>query len=303
MPDQLFYWVLNMSVTASAAGVLVLLLRRIKRLPRFVPYVLWAVPFIRFWLPFGIASRYSLMNLFAELTGHAAAVGDEGYISAMNSILAAESYDPFVYKSQLLQQVFFAAGLVWLIVFAAAVIASFMLYLAAKSEVKDAVPYRENVYLSDKVTAPAVYGIVHPKIILPASLAQKDMEYILLHERVHIRRRDNLLRAAAVATVCMHWFNPLAWVFLRCFFADMELSCDETVLKTCGPDKKKEYALALLGVQENKTVFVSAFGGAKTRVRVQSILSYRKMTAVSLFCCIALIAVIAAVLLTNAPAV
>lgn len=303
MPDQLFYWVLNMSITAGIAGIPVLLLRRVKRLPRFVPYMLWAVPLIRFWVPFGITSRYSLMNLLALLTGHTSAVGDRGYASAMNSILAAESYDPFVYKSQLLQQVFFVAGLVWLVVFAAAVIASVTLYFAAKSEVKNAVLYRDNVYLSDKVTAPAVYGIIRPKIILPASVPQKDMEYILLHERVHIRRRDNLLRVAAIVTVCLHWFNPLAWIFLRCFLADMELSCDEKVLKTCGCEKKKEYALALLGVQEKKTVFVSAFGGAKTRVRIESILSYKKMTLVSLLCCAVLVAATAAVLLTNAPSV
>lgn len=302
MPDQLFYWVLNMSITAGITGLPVYLLHRVKRLPRFVPYVLWGVVLIRFWIPFGAVSPYSLMGLISGLTGHTYAVSGGNYITMMNSVLAAESYDPFVYKTQLLQQVFFAAGLVWLVVFAAAVIASAMLYFAAKSEVKDAALYRDNVYLSDKVTAPAVYGVIRPKIILPAGLSQKDVEYILLHEQVHIRRRDNLLRVAAIVTVCLHWFNPLAWVFLRCFFADMELSCDEKVLKACGCEKKKEYALALLGVQEKKTVFVSAFGGAKTKMRIESILSYRKITLASLLCCIALAAAVAVVLLTNAPA-
>lgn len=300
MVGQLFYWVLNMSISASLAGLVILLLRKIRRVPRFVPYVLWAVPLIRFWLPFGITSNFSLLNVLSWITARSVPVLDGNSLTMLNSIALAENYNPFTFRDEGLAQLFFIAGLIWLVVFAALFLASAALYFMTKAEIKDAVRLGGNVYESPKVTAPAVYGVIRPKIILPDGLDAEVRKYVLLHEQVHVKRRDNLLRCVAVVTACLHWFNPLSWVFLRCFFADMELSCDEKVLKKSGDGQKKAYAFALIGIQEKKAVFASAFGGAKTRVRIENILSYRKMTVFSIACCAVFIAVFAAALLTNA---
>lgn len=299
MVGELFYWVLNMSISASLAGLVILLLRKIRRIPRFVPYVLWAAPLIRFWLPFGFTSNFSLLNVLSWITAKSVPVLDSHYLTMLNSITLAENYNPFAFRDAWIAQLFFIAGLIWLVVFAALFLASAALYFMTKAEIKDAVQVSGNVYESPKVTAPAVYGVFRPKVILPAGLDGEERKYVLLHEQVHIKRRDNLLRCVAVVTACLHWFNPLSWVFLRCFFVDMELSCDEKVLKKCGEEQKKAYAFALIGIQEKKTVFASAFGGAKTRVRIENILSYRKMTVFSIVCCAVFIVVFAAALLTN----
>ena len=220
--------------------------------------------------------------------------------SMTNSIQAAESYFPIVYKTDLLKNIFEIASTTWAIIAAAAILTSVFLYILTKRELRDAKHLKDNIWTSDKITSPAVYGIIKPKIIIPGWITERDMPYILAHERVHIRRRDNFWRMIAVITACVHWFNPLVWIFLRWFFADMELTCDAKALKTLGKENVKNYATALLTCAAGKSYFASAFGGAKTKVRIENILSYKKLTLLSTLVFGALIAAIAFVLITNA---
>ncbi|MHB1151628.1 MAG: M56 family metallopeptidase [Eubacteriales bacterium] len=305
MLGEIFYWLLNMSVLGTVAGLIVLILSRIKSIPRLIIKPLWLIPFIRLWVPFGFGSKYSFMNLIYKITAGKAVVygsaGDLPELTMMNSITAAESYYPIVYKSQMLENVFMVASVVWGVIFASALIASVFLYHMTKTEIKDAEHYRDDIYFSHKITSPAVYGVIKPKIILPNNITEKDMDYVLLHERVHINKGDNFWRVVAVITACLHWFNPFVWFFLKCFLSDMELSCDTKVLKICGDAKKKEYASALLNCGQNKTMFASAFGGSKIRVRIDNILSYKKLTVFSGFCFAVLVIAVAVTLLTNAP--
>ena len=301
MIGDIFYWMLNASIFGSITGLIVLLLRRIRALPRFGIYLLWLLPFIRLWVPAGIASPYSLFGLFAKPVsiGNGIITGSPVF-SFSNTMMAAESYFPITYKTAFLKTIFQTAGMVWLIIAAAALLCSVVLYGLTKSAVKDAVPVRGNLYRSDKLLSPAVYGIVKPKIILPASLAEKDEDYIVKHEQIHIQRRDNFWRIAAVITACVHWFNPLAWLLLKYFFADMELACDAGVLKKLDDTDKKAYASALLACATGKTYYASAFGGAKTRLRIENILSYKKLTLFSGIGFAALFLTIAVAVLTNA---
>jgi len=217
-----------------------------------------------------------------------------------NYIGAADSYFPITYKTNILEGVFKVASVVWLIIAVSAILTSITLYVITKSEIKDAQHLKDNIYVSDKLLSPAVFGIFRPKIILPGYLKDENMEYILMHERTHIGRLDNLWRVVAIITCCIHWFNPFVWLFLKRFFEDMELSCDEKVLRKYHPDRKTDYARALIECESKKTVFASAFGGAKTRVRIENILSYKKLSIFSTICLTALIAAIAVTLLTNA---
>jgi len=307
MPDQIFYFVLNMSILGSVAGLIVLLLRRVRALPRFGVYLLWALPLIRFWVPFGFANRYCLLSLIARFTTKTVVVREAlpgswiPEISFSNSLQAAENYFPAItYKTDLLQDIFTVCGFIWAAVAAGAVLCAVLLYCFTRSALKNAEHVRDNIYRSDRVISPAVYGIFRPRIILPADIAGGDVDYILMHENIHIRRLDNFWRIFAVVTACVHWFNPLAWIFLRRFFADMELACDAGVLKRLDEGGKKEYAAALLGCSAGKTYYASAFGGAKTRLRIKSILSYKRLTLMSGLCFAALFIAVAAAVITNA---
>jgi Antirepressor regulating drug resistance, predicted signal transduction N-terminal membrane component len=305
MLSEIFYWVLNISIIGSAAGLILLALRKIKKLPRLAVYVLWAIPLLRLWLPLGIANKYSLLSFISKFTTKTVIVWQnqeipEVTLSMSNAVMGAERYFPVVYKTDLLAGIFSVASVIWIIIASSSILASVLLYAFTKSELKNAVRIRGNIYQSDKITAPAVYGVIHPKIIIPAVIADGDIGYIVMHERVHIKRKDNLFRVIAMITACVHWFNPLIWIFLKCFFADMELACDAKVLKHLDTKQIRDYASAILACASGKVFFASAFGGAKTKVRIENILSYKKLTLLSSLCFAALVAVIAVVLITNA---
>jgi beta-lactamase regulating signal transducer with metallopeptidase domain len=302
MVAEVFYWVLNMSIVGSLAGLVILLLRRIKRLPRFCVYVLWLAPFLRFLLPLSISGQYSLMSLVSRFAAKTVVVFEApgANVGFTNSIMAAKDYFPIVFKTNVLESVFNISGFIWIVVFCALIITSALLYYFTKSEVKNAAKVSGNVYRCGSVTSPAVYGIFRPKIIIPENVPEGSLKYILLHENVHLKRKDNLLRCIAVVTACLHWFNPLAWLFLKYVFEDMELACDAKVLKTLDAEEKKSYALALLNFASKKTLYASAFGAAKTRVRIENILSYKKLTLVSGIFFFALTAAILVLLLMNA---
>lgn len=303
MLSEVFYWLLNMSILGGVSGLIILLLRQIKKIPIQFIYVLWIIPFIRFILPFGMTYRYSLMTLISNFAAKTIAVyesADLPALAASNFIMAAEDYFPLVYKTDLLETVFRISSVAWVVIACAALLAAVVLYLFTKSEIRNATRLQHRVYVSDRITAPALYGIIHPKIIIPQGVAEAGLSYILMHEMVHAKRKDNFWRCAAIAVCCLHWFNPLTWLLLKYFFEDMELSCDNKAIRTLTESEQKEYACAILNSAAQKNMFVAAFGGAKIKVRIEYILSYRKLTVFSCTCFCLLIAAIVITLLTNA---
>ncbi len=301
MRGEIFYWVLNMSIAASIAGMFVLLLGKVKRLPRRFACGLWVIPFLRLWLPFGFASKYSVMGLLEKMAARTVVVYDGvKSVTGMNYISGADSYFPIVYKTQQLKMLFAAASVVWAVTGLAILIAFGVMYHITKAEMKDAAPFQDNIFISEKITSPAVYGILRPRIVLPKSYQGKNLELILAHEKLHIRHKDNLWRILAFGTAAVHWFNPFVWIFLKSFLEGLELACDERVLAKCGESQRKAYALSLVECAAHRNVFVSAFGGAKVRVRVEAILSYRKLTLFSAAALLLFAVALGCILLTNA---
>ena len=254
-------------------------------------------------IPLGLDSPYSLMSLLSKITTKTVVVlqpTNDISFSMMNSVMAANSYFPITYKVNILENVFGIASIVWIIVALAIILMLSVIYCTTLYEIKDAVHLMDNVYLSEKVTSPAVYGVFRPRIILPVSYKDKDIELVIQHEKMHIRGYDNLWRMVAFMVAAVHWFNPFSWLFLKGFLGDLELSCDERVLVKIGAERSREYASTLLDCRQGATVFASAFGGAKIRTRIENILSFRKLTWISLAVFVALIGIIFYVLLTNA---
>lgn len=303
MLADIFYWILNMNITATFAGLIVLILRQIKRIPRTVIYILWILPLIRLIIPFSLGYKYSIMSVLDGIVVKTVPLTPEGILlnlSMANSIRAANSYFPVKYKTDILEKIFSIASVVWMIIAISAILTSIILYAITKSETKDARHLKDNIYFSNKIFSPAVFGIFHTKIILPEYLKDERLDYVLMHERVHIIHVDNLWRVIAIIACCLHWFNPFVWLFLKHFFEDMELSCDEKVLRKFSEKQRKDYAKALIECETKKIIFTSSFGGAKTRVRIEKILSYKKLTVFSTICCIVLIIAVTVTLLTNA---
>lgn len=321
MMAEIFYWILNMSIAGSLTGIIVMLLRKVERLPHRYICILWFLPFIRMAVPFGFPSKYSVLNLIAEFTTKSVPVESApeylpplsytNYIMAVNNYGESVSADSvlgnqttFIFKSEWLEKLFFIGSIIWAIVLTAGLLTFAILYFITKSELRTASCLHGNVYVSDKITSPALYGVMKPKIMVPNDFPKELLPYVEEHENAHRRRRDNLTRLAAITITCLHWFNPLAWMMLKMYLHDVELACDEAVLRKIGNENKKAYASALICCEESKLIFAPAFsasfGGAKIKVRIENIISFRKLTIGSAVLFSILIAVLAVTLLTNA---
>ncbi|MFI3170031.1 MAG: M56 family metallopeptidase [Faecalibacterium sp.] len=135
------------------------------------------------------------------------------------------------------------------------------------------------VYYAPEVETAFVLGVFRPKIYLPVQLSRSEMQYILLHEQTHIRRGDHIIKLVAFFVLCLHWFNPLVWLAFFLCGKDMELSCDESVIKTLGHGIKKEYSASLLSLATGKRILGGAplaFGEGDTKSRIQNVLRYQK---------------------------
>lgn len=303
MLKDIFYWVFNMSITATVTGLIIMLISLIPRLPKRFSVILWGIPFLRMALPVGLNARYNLMTLLSKFTAKTVIIyqpSEETAFSMTNFTMAADSYFPVVYKVNLLDSVFSVAAIVWVAVASVILLILIILYYTTVRELKDAVHLTDNIYLSEKVTSPGVYGVIKPKIVLPQMYVPEDMRYVVMHEKTHIRRCDNFLRIAALTLTAIHWFNPFAWLFLKKYMSDSELACDECVLAKLDAHGAKEYANMLLNAEESKNTLVSAFGGAKIYTRVKNILSFKRMTYLAAAAFFLMIAGIFYTLLTNA---
>ena len=144
------------------------------------------------------------------------------------------------------------------------------------------------VFTSDEIASPMACGLLNPRIYLPTRMNFQDKELlgnIFAHETMHIKRRDNWVKAVMLAALCLNWYNPLVWIMAKCLSSDLEAACDEAVLRQCGQEGRKEYARCLLSMAVTggrTTLLYSAFSKTEVEKRISSILRYKKMTVFAL---------------------
>ena len=192
-----------------------------------------------------------------------------------------------------------AVPYLWLAVSVGVLSVGLIRYALLKRKVRFAYPADKGVFEAENIGNSFVFGIIRPKIIFPAGTDVETERFALLHERVHIRRLDNLWRLLGVTVCAVHFFNPIAWVCLRYFLMDMEHSADEAVIRALNEDERADYARALLEHADQGAVFSSAFGGAALRGRLENIISYKEMTKLSTVCVIVFAILLVVVLITN----
>ncbi|MEG1894072.1 MAG: DUF5301 domain-containing protein, partial [Clostridia bacterium] len=173
----------------------------------------------------------------------------------------------------------FLGRVLWLSGIAALLIYSVVSLLKLRRRLKDAVQESGNIYTSASLTSPFVMGLFRPKIYLPAHLTEEEKSYIVLHEQTHIKRLDHVVKIVSFFVLCLHWFNPLVWVAFFLCGRDMELSCDEAVIKKLGSDVKKDYSSSLLSLATGRRIVGGtplAFGEGDTKSRIKNVLNYKK---------------------------
>ena len=282
--DSLFLTILNMSITGAFVIVAICLARlSLKRAPKMISYCLWAVAGFRLVFPFSIESMFSLIPfnntvIPSEFTTQAVPHINNSIPvidSAVSSILPAATA-----STSPLQTLTMIGAYVWLAVSVTMVTYGVVSYIRLKIRMRSATRIEENIYEIDTIKSPFVLGVFKPEIYIPSNLNKQEYDYIILHEQTHIRRRDHINKVAAYIILCVHWFNPLAWVAFLLMSIDMEMSCDECVLKSIGIDTKKKYSLTLLSQASNRNIIgisplAFSEGGLKTRIR--NVLNFKKI--------------------------
>ncbi|OPX46043.1 methicillin resistance mecR1 protein [Ruminiclostridium hungatei] len=305
MLDTVFYSVVNMSITAGIMGLLILIFRKLPTIPKAGIYYMWALVLVRLLIPFSVSSRLSLLNFSGNLVKKVVAVpgttGGNVSLSMSNSIGAAESYFPVTYKTDTLERIFKIAAVLWITGVISLILFGVIMLLLSNLRLRAVELVRQNIYTGAAVESPMVHGFFRQRILIPETLkGDNRLNYILMHERVHIKRHDNLLRLAGLLAACVHWFNPLAWIFFKLFIDDMELTCDIRAVKGLSPGERKNYAhtLMTLGAGQN-TVLSAAFGQANVKSRILNVISYKRLSVFALIMTLIFVAAASVVLLTN----
>lgn len=276
----LFRVVLTLSVTASCVIPVVLLTRwLLRQVPKQYSYLLWSVVLYRLLCPVSWPAVISIFGLSARTPagqdggvwlGQAAL--SWGLPEASPLVTSPAGAGPTLHWFRL-AAVFWCFGLVALLAH------SLVAWMRVRRRAATAVRLTGNIYQSDNIRSPFIYGWLHPRILIPFGLAAEQQALVLRHEQVHLRRRDHLVRALGFALLLIHWFNPLVWLAFALLVRDMELSCDEAVLSETGAGTARQYSTALLSLATNRRFALAgplAFGEASIRQRVANILKFRK---------------------------
>lgn len=291
MLQTMFLTVVNMSITASAAILLVLGARfLLRRAPKVFSYALWAVVLFRLLCPVSLPSAISLYNVLEAPAAEAGPVGHMAYVPlpsnqentpVLPTAPAEQAEGATAPAADRTLSPLAAAGVLWLSGAAALALLNAVRWVKLRRRLLCALPLRENIYLADHIPVPLVMGLVRPRIYLPSDLAEAERAYIIRHEQHHIRRGDPLFRLLAFAALCVHWFNPLVWLAFTLAGRDMEMSCDEAVLRQSGCQIRADYSLSLLRYSVGKNRFIGAplaFGEGDTRERIENVMKYKKST-------------------------
>lgn len=297
--QDVFTAVLNMSITASYVSVGVILIRLLlRKAPKIFSYILWAPVLLRLVFPFSFVSVFSFLSLvkpvhlnmaqgrsavefvprdIGQLPAPAIQYGAHGIGNAVNAVLPqavpAAGTNPM--------QIWIAVlSLIWITGVIAMLIYSVVSYVKIRGKLQTATLVEGNVFETDAIGTALVCGFIHPKIYVPVNVGEVGLPYLLEHERTHIRRRDYLIKPLAFFSLSLHWVNPLMWLSFLLMSRDMEMSCDESVLRRLGAGVKGGYAGSLLSLSVKGKGLPAAsplaFGESHVAARIKNALRYKK---------------------------
>lgn len=311
--SDIFLKLLNMSLAASWLIVIVAILRLIARkTPRWIICLLWGLVAIRLIFPFSFESPVGLVPSDEVITKN---ILSESYHKLnittgvnvldvrVNEYLGDTYHEGTTVEYDCGNTLMSELGMIWICGAFGLLLYVVIMNLRLRGHLKESILFQEKIYLCDYVRSPFIFGFFHPYIYLPSGIDESDMEYVIAHEKAHIQRKDHIWKMAAFLIFAIYWFNPLSWVAFILFCRDIELACDEKVIKNMSAAEKKEYSESLLSCSFKKRiaiVYPLAFGEVGVKQRVKSILSYKKPTFAVLFLSFLGFIVIGICFLTNA---
>lgn len=302
--SALFIKLLNMSITAGWLILLILLFRRIFRnAPKWLNYFLWGVVAFRLMCPVSIESVLSLVpsqeTVSQDIVYEKYPTIESGSVAVnniINPVISTVFEATPVYSANPIQIALYIVSQIWVIGLFVFLIYGIVSYIRIRRQVQEAVLLEENIWQCDHVTTPFLLGIFCPRVYVPSFLNETQMKYVIAHERVHIRHKDYLWKPLGFALLTVYWFNPLIWIAYITLCKDIELACDERVIKNMSGEEKKAYSTALLECSISRHMISAcpvAFGEVSVERRVNTVLNYKKpgfwVTMVAVLLCIGVV--------------
>jgi len=308
-----FLKLLNLSISASWLVLAVLVLRLVsKRSPKWMNVLLWGIVALRLVLPFSIESALSLIpsaetvspvavqSAPAPTITSGVSVIDNAVNPSLSEHFAAvptASVNPLYVWTEI-------AGWVWLIGLGAMLLYALASYLRLRRRVSVSLPIQDHIYLCDAISSPFILGVVKPHIYLPSGLDEVQRQNVLSHERAHLARRDHWWKPLGFALLAVYWFNPVLWLAYTLLCRDIELACDERVIRTMDESAVKTYSTVLLACSMPRKAVITcplAFGEVGVKERVKNALHYKKPAFWVVAASVAVCVVVAVCFLTNPP--
>ena len=308
-----FLKLLNLSISASWLVLAVLVLRLVsKRSPKWMNVLLWGIVALRLVLPFSIESALSLIpsaetvspvavqSAPAPTITSGVSVIDNAVNPSLSEHFAAvptASVNPLYVWTEI-------AGWVWLIGLGAMLLYALASYLRLRRRVSVSLPIQDNIYLCDAISSPFILGVVKPHIYLPSGLDEVQRQNVLSHERAHLARRDHWWKPLGFALLAVYWFNPVLWLAYTLLCRDIELACDERVIRTMDESAVKTYSTVLLACSMPRKAVITcplAFGEVGVKERVKNALHYKKPAFWVVAASVAVCVIVAVCFLTNPP--
>ena len=285
--NELFLKIINMSISASWLVLAVLILRFVlKKAPKWINVLLWGIVAIRLICPFSFESPLSLIPSAETIPlniGMDSTPTINSGISAINNAvnpIISQSNTPMAGASvNLLQITIGIYEYIWIFGMIALALYTAISYWRLRRKVDTAVRYKDNIFQSENVSFPFVLGIIKPRIYLPFKMNGQYLEHVVAHEQAHVCRKDHWWKPLGFLLLMIHWFNPLMWLAYVLLCRDIELACDEKVIKELGNEQRGDYTQALVACSVNRRMIAACpltFGEVGVKERVKSVMNYKK---------------------------
>lgn len=308
--DDVFLKLVNLSISASWLILAVLVLRVVlKKAPKWVMPLLWGVVALRLVCLFSIESALSLIPSAETIPSEIVTETREPVLYEQatldivtNPTLPSAAEVPVGVSRQQAQVDFNIYSVLWLAGMAALLVHALVSAGKLKRKLATAILLRDNIYESEFVDSPFVFGVVKPNIYLPMHMDEGTAAYVIAHEHAHLARRDHWWKVLGYLVLALHWFNPLVWVAYILFCRDIELACDEKVVKGLDGAARADYSQALLSCAAPKRAVAAcplAFGEGNIKTRVKSALHYKKPAFWVAAAAVLTVVIVAVCFLTN----
>lgn len=308
--SELFLKIINMSISASWLILAVLILRLVlKKAPKWVNVLLWGIVAVRLICPFSFESALSLIpsaETFPEkvISGPSFDIqtGISPVDNRINDYLGDRYFEGVTVPANNGNNIMTILTIVWIIGILLLVAYTIISYRRLHREIDTAVHYKDNIFQSENVSSPFVLGIINPRIYLPFSMNEQDLEHVVAHEQAHIRRKDHWWKPLGFLLLTIYWFNPLMWLAYVLLCRDIELACDEKVIKELGNEQRADYTQALVVCSVNRRMIAAcplAFGEVGVKDRVKSVMNYKKPAFWIIILAVIACVIVAVCFLTN----